>query len=116
MAFALHTKMYNGCISTAVCPLQPSHVGLFVEDRRSCGAAIACCPFLQPCKYGRVVLAHAAIVGNDPVGRPMKLKERHWSYRMAASRVGRVRPGHRRECGQASCQGTRQYIRHASAI
>src|SRR5438105_7549489 len=105
MAFSLNTVMYNGCISLAVCPLQPRHVGLFVENRWPHGAAIARCPPLQPGKYGRVLLAHAAVVGNDWVSRPMKFKYRHCSYRMAASRVGRVRPGHRSECGQASCQG-----------
>ena len=46
----------------------------------------------------------------------MKLKERYCSNRMTASRIGRVRPGHRSEGGQASCQGTRQDIRHACAI
>ena len=61
-------------------------------------------------------MALAAIVGNDPVGRSMKLKQRYWSYRLTAPWVGRVRPRDRSESGQASCQGTRQDIRHASAI
>src|SRR2546425_10367342 len=50
MAFSLNTIVYNGCISLAVCPLQPRHVRLFVEDHWPPGAAIACCPLLQPCK------------------------------------------------------------------
>src|SRR2546425_1807780 len=74
MAFSLNTKMYNGCISPAVSPLQSRHVDLFVENRWPHGAAIPRCPPLQPCKNGRVLLAHAAVVGNDWVSRPMKLK------------------------------------------
>src|SRR5712691_4186794 len=116
MAFSLNTKIDNGCISLAVGPLQPGHVPLCVENRWPHGAAIARCPSLQPCKYGRILFACAAVVGNDWVNRPMKLKERYWSYRMAAARIGRIRPGHRREGGQVSCQGTRQHIRHASTI
>src|SRR5437773_6468737 len=65
MAFSLKTKMDNGCISPAVCPLQPSHVHLCVEDRWPRGAAIACCPPLEPCQNGRVLVALAAVVGND---------------------------------------------------
>src|SRR6266487_3881490 len=97
MAFSLNTKIDNGCISPAVCPLQPGHVLLFVENRWPHGAAIARCPPLQPCQNGRVLVPPAAVVGNDPVGRSMKLKERYRSYRMAATRVGRVRPGDRSE-------------------
>ncbi len=53
MAFSLNTKMYNGCISPAVSPLQSRHVDLFGENRWPHGAAIARYPPLQPCKNGR---------------------------------------------------------------
>src|SRR5205823_13035387 len=65
MAFSLNTVLYNGCISLAVCPLQPRHLGLLVENRWPPGAAIARCPSLQPCKDGRLLFACAAVVGND---------------------------------------------------
>ena len=116
MAFALNTKMDNGGIALAVRPLQPGHVPLGVKGRWPGGAAIARCPLLQPCKNGKQLAALTAVVGNDAVGRSMQLKQRHRSYRMAAFRVGRVGPGDRCEGGQASCQDTRQHIRHASAI
>src|SRR3989442_10778816 len=72
MAFSRNTILYNNCISLAVCPLQSCHVRLFVEDRWPPGAAIACCPPLQPCKNGWVLLPGAAVVGNGPVSRPVK--------------------------------------------
>ena len=53
MAFSLNTVMYNGCIPPAVCPLQPRHVHLFVENRWPHSAAIPRCPPLEPCKNGR---------------------------------------------------------------
>jgi hypothetical protein len=53
MALSLKTIMDNGCLSLAVRPLQPRHVDLFVENRWPSGAAIACCPPLQPGKNGR---------------------------------------------------------------